>query len=322
MAELIKYISTFSEDAVRMAIERVVVDKNKREVFVDILTTVKSVLPKTLARKKKMVKLFHQTDEHIFTQIIIPQIVEKLTNYDRAEMVGNPVVWKVSLDFIDGVDYRKMDMEELKGKHDKILHAEQTLICLDLVVKYHRGLVYYRAREVNAAAQGASTSGPAAGGEQSESRTGGAAAALSVKKMFPVEFGIGYATAMRYITFSATMKRYPRMFISELSYAQISKHQQRLLEYLGKHQELHDQLSQPLYVEAHDAVVDIVPADIAVPTKVYDVDPDYVYDDKPGDDEESEVEENGIWLDAIGEVLDNPIRDEDSELILLMDGLH
>jgi hypothetical protein len=126
---------------------------------------------------------------------------------------------------------------------------------------------------------------------------------------------------MRYITFSATMKRYPRLFISELSYAQISKHQQRLLEYLGKHQELHDQLSQPLYVEAHDAVVDIEPADIAVPTKVHDVDPDYVYDDKPGDDEESEGEENGKWLDEIGEVLNNPIHDEDNDLILLMDGL-
>jgi hypothetical protein len=151
MAELIKYISTFSEDAVRMAIERVV-DKDKREVFVDILTTVKSVLPKTLPRKKERVKLFHQTDEHIFTQLIIPQIIQNLKNYDRAEMDGNPVVWKVSLDFIDGVDYRQMGMEELKGKHAKILHAEQTLICLDLVVKYHRGLVYYRAREVNAAA--------------------------------------------------------------------------------------------------------------------------------------------------------------------------
>ena len=39
-------------------------------------------------------------------------------------------------------------MDELKQRHVLILEEEESLACFDLVVKYYRGLVYFRAREL------------------------------------------------------------------------------------------------------------------------------------------------------------------------------
>jgi hypothetical protein len=200
--------------------------------------------------------MFSQSDKAIFEQKILPQIVEKLAEYDHLEILGNHE-WKVCFNFEK--DYTSLSMNELKKQHALILEDEKNLSCLDLVAKYYRGLVYFRARELMRVDE-------------------------NVKLIFHAEFGICYTTAMRYVTFAALIKRYPRLMACGLPYAQITKHHTRLLDHLKTDTGLHDKLSQPLNVSAQNKPVDIHPSDICVPKTITSTstNPDHAYDD--GDD--------------------------------------
>lgn len=289
MSRLIKYIASFSDDAVHNAIEQAVGAEKER--FIDMLKTVQSVLEKPHGRSKKESKIVHISDKTIFDQKIRPQIAEKLDEYDRLETAGKDVEWKVRFNFLG--DYMQLNRDELKKRHALILEEENSIACLDLVVKYYRGLVYFRARELC---------------EVNE----------NIKIMFRTEFGVCHNTAMRYITFAALIKRYPRLMICGLSYAQITKHQKRLLDYLKTDVELHDKLSQPLSVAAQGKAIAIQPSDIAVSKTAYSTDPDYVYEDfyyNPDCDGIPEDDEQARWLNDSGEILNESLLDDDTDLL-------
>ena len=161
--------------------------------------------------------------------------------------------------------------------------------CLDLVVKYYRGLVYFRARAL------------CEGNEK-------------IKTVFRTEFGVCYNTAMRFITFAALIKRYPRSMICGLSYAQITKHQKRPLDYLKTDHGLHDKLSQPLSVAAQDRAMEMQAAAIGVSSTAYRTDPDYVHEDfyyNPDGDAIPEDDDQARWLNVSGELLNNSLLDDD-----------
>jgi hypothetical protein len=187
MSEVIKYIASFSGDAVHNAIEQAV--GGEKEKFIDMLKTVQSVLEKPQGKlKKRVYNSSHIRQNNIRTKIR-PQIAEKLAEYDRLETAGECVELNVRLEFLG--DYMQLDIKELKKRHAMILEEEKSLTCLDLVVKHYRGLVYFRARQLRQ-------------GDE------------NIKTMFRREFGISYNTAMRYITFAALIKRYPRLMICGL----------------------------------------------------------------------------------------------------------
>lgn len=275
MADIIRYISTFSDDAVHNAIEQAVGTEKQR--FIDMLVKIQSQLEKPPKMKKKESRMFRQSDKTIFEQKVLLQIREKLVEYDQLETSAKELEWKVRLDFV--ADYHSLNMNELKQRHVQILEEEKSLASLDLVVKYYRGLVYFRARELI---------------DKNE----------NVKAVFRAEFGVCYDTVCRYITFAALLKRYPRLMICGLSYAQITKHQKRLRDHLKIETALHDQLSQPLCVSAQEKAVEIQPADIEVPKTSFSVDPDYLYDDyfyDPAQDDMPENEEHARWFQELGD---------------------
>ena len=261
-----------------------------------MLKTIQSVLQKPSEKLKKESKIVRLSDKTIFEQKVRPHIGEKLEEYDRLETAGKDVEWKVRFKFLG--DYMQLDIEELKKRHAIILEQERSIACLDLVVKYYRGLVYFRARQLR---------------EGNE----------NIKTTFRTEFGVCYNTAMRYITFAALIKRYPRLMICGLSYAQITKHQKRLLDYLKTDSGLHDKLSQPLSVTAQDKAVNIQAADISVSKAAFSTDPDYVYEDyyyNPDRDAILEDDEQARWLDESGEILDESLLDYDeTELVRELD---
>jgi len=274
MAHIIKQIATFSEDAVHTAIEQTITDADKKSTFTGMLEHIHSHLQRPPKRPKKEMKMFRISDKEIFEKKIIPQIREKLAEYDRLETSGKGLEWKVCFDFL-GDDYKTLNMVQLKSRHSKILEQEVTLASLDLVAKYYRGLVYVRARALIETDQ-------------------------HMKTMFRREFGICYETARRYITFAALIKRYPRLMVCGLSYAQIAKHQMRLFNFLKTDAEgLHDKLSQPFHASTEGIDVEIQPADINVPEVKYNTDPDYVYEDFFNDtdcDEIPDDEDFTKWL--------------------------
>jgi hypothetical protein len=190
------------------------------------LKSLKDALAKPGKKIKKEPRLFKLSDKTIFEQKVLPQIYDKLAIYDQQETLGKIPNWKLNFEFLE--NYSLLDMAGLKKYHAQILDDERTLACLDLIVKYYRGLIYFRAREL---AQGNAN--------------------LTV--FFPSEFGVCYETAKRYMTFAALIKRYPRLMICGLTYAQISKHQVRLLDYLkAVTDDLHDRLSQPFTVKVEE----------------------------------------------------------------------
>jgi len=144
MADIIRYISSFSDDAVHNVIQQAV--GAEKQCFNDMLVKIQSQLEKTPKRKKKESRMFPQTDKTIFEQKVLAQIREKPAEYDRLETSSKQLEWKVRLDFVR--DYQSLNMDELKQRHVLILEEEESLACFDLVVKYYRGLVYFRAREL------------------------------------------------------------------------------------------------------------------------------------------------------------------------------
>jgi len=101
MADIIQSISKFSQDVTHNAIEHAVQDK---QAFTNILEAVESHLKKP-PKKQKKVKMYGNKDDEIFQQKAIPQIRDKLSEYDRLEMNGKHLEWKVCFDFIqDSVD--------------------------------------------------------------------------------------------------------------------------------------------------------------------------------------------------------------------------
>lgn len=120
------------------------------------------------------------------------------------------------------------------------------------------------------------------------------------------------------LNIAALIKRYPRLMICGLSYAQITKHQKRLLDYLKTDTNLHDKLSQPLSVSAQNKAIEIQPVDIGVLKTVYSTDPDYVYEDyyyNPDSNATPEDDEQTRWLNESGEILDESLFDDDAELL-------
>jgi len=88
--------------------------------------------------------MFGEKDDKIFLQ----NIHDRLSEYDRLEMVGNGkhLEWEVCFDFIQ--DCKSMNMGELNNYHAVILAQDCTLAQLNLLLKYHWGLVYFRARDL------------------------------------------------------------------------------------------------------------------------------------------------------------------------------
>lgn len=291
MSDIIKYISSFSQDAVHNAIEQAVGEE--KEKFIETLESIKLVLLKPPIRMGKQKTIFHQSDKNLFEQKVLPQIAEKLADYDRQEHVE----WTFRLDFLG--EYKLLNLVELKKRHAMIIEDELSLACIDLVVKFHKGLVYYRARELHQ--------------ELRESS--------NVKTMFRFEFGVSHYTAMRYISFAALVKRYPRIMVCGLSYAQITKHQGRLLSHLKVNIELHDKLSQPLSVSAQNKVVEIRPSDIGVQEKIYNIDPDYVFEDHLDNDNTPEDQEDAEWLNECRDILNDTSLDENVELTQELEGM-
>jgi len=190
--------------------------------------------------------MYGNKDDEIFQQKVIPQIRDKLSEYDRLEMNGKLLEWKVCLDFIQ--DCQLMNMGQLKKYYTVILAQ------LDLLVTFHRGLVYFRARDLFEGVN------------------------KPLKDALEVEYVVHYNTVMRYMTFTALIKHYPLLMICGLSYAQLSKHNKRLLQFLNTEtEELGDKLLQPLDLFPESKRVHMEPADHLVPATSFSTDPDHVY---------------------------------------------
>jgi len=133
------------------------------------------------------------------------------------------------------------------------------------------------------------------------------------------EFGVSYDTALRYMTFTALLKRYPLLMICGLTYAQITKHKKRLLDFLKTETEgLGDKLSQPLDLFAEGKNLHIEPADHQVPATSFTTDPDHLYGVYSEVEDTPQMEE---WAAETAGVMFWENNDDNAAMVELMDSL-
>ena len=122
MSHSVKYIASFSDDAIHNAIELAVGADKER--FIDMLKTVQSVLEKLLEKPKKESKIICLSDK----QYLSKKYGFKLEEHDRLETVSKDVEWKVRFDFfgrLRDAHYRRIEEAPCSdsGRRKKIFLA-------------------------------------------------------------------------------------------------------------------------------------------------------------------------------------------------------
>jgi hypothetical protein len=141
--ELIKELAKFSSDALYNAFEEKITDK---ENFIAALKVLRNSIKKSPQKNKKKTTSFTLKDDDLFLQKIIPQIRDKLFDYERKILNGGYSI-NFNFDFI--TSYENLDINELKKYHAIILQEEDNVKAYDLVVKFYKGCLYYKAKKLN-----------------------------------------------------------------------------------------------------------------------------------------------------------------------------
>jgi len=170
----------------------------------------------------------------------------------------------------------------------QIVKEEKTIRNLNLIVVFHRGLLYLSVRNL-------------------------APVGVNIKDWFRKDFGVNYMVALRYQALASLILRYPRLIVCGLTFTQVVKHKDHIMVYLKDDIELAAQLSVAVNICAQNKPVDIYASECPVPKGKFSVDPDYIYEedyfsDPAGDDIpvdpywEAQIEEahrDGKLLDII-----------------------
>ena len=244
----IKQIAAFSEDGIEQAIRRL--DSKKQEELEKLTKELAEILGEKSKKRKDNVIISNET---IFKEHILVQIRSKLNEYENLELNGKILEFKISFDF--ETTFNTMTIEQLKVTHAKLVEQEKALQNLDLIVKYHRGLLYLSFC-THANTQDYNT-------------------------WIQEQLGVVYCTARRYMNMALLIKKYPRLLVCGLSFTQLQKHNRRLLDFLDKECEgLKEKLSLEVNIKTQDKTLDIIPSDdIYTPRDQLTTDPDFAFMD-------------------------------------------
>ena len=189
------------------------------------------------------------------------------------------------LDFLD-LNYEEITIDQLKGCHDQIVHAEMTTHRLHLITALHRGKLYLRARCFNNAK-------------------------TTMKDLYKELFGVSYPTAIRYENFATLILSYPKLIVCGLTFDQLVKHHNRLLKLLESdmHLDLLDKLRSSVTFEVQGKHFDLEPHDIQL----------YFHDIKLNTDADWSFEKNSWYKPEEMEELDSGGEEEEQETEMQLD---
>lgn len=270
MADKLKALSKFTEDALALAIRQL--PESERINFERGL----QLLENTLGAKEKKAQNSKQlNDETIFRNSIIPQIERRVKQIEEMELKGMNHGINIEFDLktsFDGYTYT-----QLKTEHKNVVTLETGLKSLTLLAQFSRGMIYISLTKIC----------------KSEGQ--------NWKNITTNELGISYMTALRYMTLAALIANYPRLICCELSFTQILKHKSRLLQYLKSEEgrDLESALSLAIEIKAQDKPVFINRTILEIPTTKFPTDPDYLYRDSL--DKREVPETVNQWMGASAE---------------------
>lgn len=170
-----------------------------------------------------------------FYERIFPQIRENITKYKEMANTGKSVEWKWDLNFVDEFNVRRLiDLPSVKRVHSEIVQ-EKPCTNLNLAIVFHTGLLYLNVRQF-------------------------IPADIIPKEWYTHEFCVPYSTVERYINFSMIINVYPQH--CALSFAQIIKHCERILNHLKIDTELVGKLKSPFKACVQNEDLSIIPVEV------------------------------------------------------------
>jgi len=254
----IKKIGSFSEDSISQALNRL---DSKQQKDLEFIT---KNLVGFLGEKTKKInkKPIINSADSLFNEFILIKIRVEIKKFENLELNGE-VEYNLSFDFQN--NFNELSMEELKVQHIKIIQQETVVQNLDLVLKYNRGLLYLSA-SVHANKE------------------------INLKTWIKDEFGVSYSTAYRYMVVALLLKKFPRLLVCGLTFAQLLKHNTRIQSFLEKDNTgLREQLSQELSIKTQGKSLNIIPCEeIYSPKDKIIVDPDWAYLDTINPDKKTD----------------------------------
>ena len=250
MAEQIKTVAKFSEDAISVALNSLTEEEWKHfQKGLDIIS-------KNLGTKEKKEKKDKQaklSDEVIFKEYLIARIRQRMVEIEKQEAETK---LEIIIDFAIKTDYRECSLDEMLKEHAKIIQTEAGLNAMTLIAQYSRGLLYLQLAE-NLKQTGKSL--------REFIDNGG--------------LNVSYSTALRYITLASIVLKYPRLVLCPLTFSQIIKHKKRLMDFLS-HPDGHDlkcRLALSVEIIAGGHRVNMASQEINTPEVEFNTDPDWEY---------------------------------------------
>lgn len=251
MAEKIKSVAKFSQDAIQMAITTLPKDDRKQmeKLLDDMLNNLGTKEKKQTMEKKT-------SDEVLFVNNILPQIKRKIEEIEKKDLEK----YTISMDIKIKTTFTGMSDVDLYAEHARIISLETGLNNLMIIVQFSRGNLYLElGRQLS---------------------RGGSSLKEVIEKGLLTD--VCYKTALRYMALASIILKYPRLLLCELSFAQIIKHKTRLIKFLqeSEGQHLGTRLSLPIDIIAQGNDLSIGYADVEIPKMSFKTDPDWMFFDK------------------------------------------
>lgn len=255
MAEKIKSISKFSEDAINLAVNDLPRGERKQ-----INSSLDGILSRLGKKERKQAIEKKTSDEVVFANAILPQIKGKLDEVEAKDLQK----FTIAVDFKVKTTFTDLNEAEMYTEHSRLVLMETGVNNLIIIVQFCRGKFYLDfARHLN--------------------KTG--RSLLQVIKRGEMT-GISYKTALRYMALASIISQYPRLLLCELSFSQIIKHKSRLRNFLrgteGQH--IGDRLSLPIDLIAQGNDLSIGQVDMDEPKISFKTGPDWMHHDRSASD--------------------------------------
>jgi hypothetical protein len=270
MASKIKDVSKFSEDAITIAVNKLLPEE--KHAFLNGLKRIVENLgekePNETKKKKKI------TDESIFSDRILPQIRERISKIEAEEMEQH---LKLPVKFDIQTSFDTLSISELKTEHSKIVRQEEHFQNATLLVQFFRGQLYLSLK----------------GKVRKEN--------IQWKKFVEEEIDCSYMTVLRYMTLACVIISYPRLLLCNVTFAQILKHRERICKYLESEagMELQAQLSMSFDLKVQEKAIHIGSGNISMPPKQkFGFNPDWEHLDRSGVEVPNKNTER--WIESVG----------------------
>jgi len=290
MAEQLKQVAKFSEDAISMACNTLTEEqwehfRNGLDIITQNLGEKKENRNKSKPRDTKL------SDEVIFKEHLLTQIRQRLVEVEKDEVEK---LLAITVDFTIRTDFTRSSIEDILEEHVKIVHTEEGLKAMTLFAQFSRGLLYLTLT-----------------GKLKEKR--------QTLREF-VEGGnlnVSYTTVLRYMTLATIILKYPRLLLCQLNFTQIMKHKKRLLDFLSlpDGHDLHCRLTVPFEIIANGHKINIEHGEIKTLTEKFNTSADWMFHDVHNRATTTDEQVKTVVASLV-------MEDEEADLKQIMDTCH